>query len=101
MILEYTDDNFNVSTGIVVVDFWSPRCGPCVMLAPVLEATANKNPNVTFAKVNAAENHSVSNYYGISAVPTLIFFKDGALVKKLVGYQTEQALTKHIADLSR
>lgn len=101
MILEYTDSNFEVSTGIVVVDFWSPRCGPCNMLAPVLESTANKHPNVTFAKVNAAENHSVSNYYGISAVPTVIFFKDGALVKKLVGFQSEQVLTKHISDLSR
>jgi len=101
MILEYTDDRFDVSTGIVVVDFWSPRCGPCVMLAPVLESTANKHPNVTFAKVNAAENHSVSSYYGISAVPTLIFFKDGALMKKVVGFQSEQALTKHIAELSR
>lgn len=99
MILEYTDDNFNLPAGIVVIDFWSPRCGPCVMLAPVLEAAANKTPNVTFAKVNAAENHSVSNYYGISAVPTLIFFKDGAMVKKLVGFQSEQALAKHIAEL--
>ena len=99
MILEFTDDNFNVSAGLIVVDFWSPRCGPCVMLAPVFEQVAKNNPDVTFAKVNAADNHNVSSFYSISAVPTIIFFKNGELVKKIVGFQSEQALSKHIAEL--
>jgi len=100
-MLEFTDEIFDVATGIVVIDFWSPRCGPCVMLAPVFEKVANNNPDITFAKVNASENHYISSFYSINAVPTIIFFKNGEIVKKLVGFQSEVQLTKVIEEVKK
>lgn len=98
-MLEFSDSVFDVSSGLVVVDFWSPRCGPCVSLAPIFERVSNNNPDVAFAKVNTSENPNVSGFYSISAIPTLLFFKNGELVKRVVGMQSEMQLSKMLADL--
>jgi thioredoxin 1 len=71
----------------VVVDFWAPWCGPCRMMAPVLEATAEKFAGrVKFAKLNTDENARTAQAYGIMAIPTLMIFRDGREIDRLVGF---------------
>ena len=70
---------------MVVVDFYADWCGPCKRLAPALEQLAGKNSHVHFYKVNVEENVEVSKKYKISAMPTIIFFKSGEEVTKVVG----------------
>lgn len=78
----------------VLVDIWSPWCGPCRMLAPVLERLAEKyDGQVKFYKVNAQENPQVPTNFGIAGVPTLLFFKDGELVETVVGLRDEKELS--------
>jgi thioredoxin 1 len=101
MILEFTDNLFDVSSGLVVVDFWGARCGPCVAMTPIFESVSKSNPDVTFAKVDTSENQNVSKFYSISAIPTLLFFKHGELVKRVVGFQSEMQLSKVIAELRK
>lgn len=101
MILEFTDNVFDVSSGMMVVDFWAPRCGPCVALAPIMESVSKSNPDVTFAKVNTDENQNLSKFYSISAIPTVLFFKNGELVKKMVGFQSEMQLNKQVSELRK
>jgi thioredoxin 1 len=77
-----TDDDFQTEVieapGIVVVDFWAPWCGPCLQMAPALEAFAKTNAGkAKVVKVDADDNPKTSEKYGIRSIPTLIFFKDG------------------------
>lgn len=100
MILEFTDNNFAISTsGLVVIDFWSPWCRPCNMLNPIIKEVAEKNKDVTIGKVNTVENPAITKQFSISAIPTIMFFKDGNLVKKLLGYVSEAELQQHINGL--
>lgn len=101
MILEFTDDRFDVSNGLVVVDFYSLSCPPCRALAPILENVSNNNPDITFAKVDTSDNYNVSSFYAIRSIPTILFFKNGEIAKKLVGFQSEAQLMKVIADLRK
>lgn len=78
----------------ILVDFYSPTCGPCQELAPVLERIAgNYAGRALVAKVNAPQNMQVSVRYGIRGVPVLIFFKNGEAVKRLMGAYSEADLT--------
>jgi len=102
MLLEVTDSNVDSVTarsGLVIVDFWSPWCSPCNMLNPVIKQLAEKNGDVTIGKLNTAENTGVSRKFGINAIPSILFFKDGNLVKKILGYHNESSLQKMIDDL--
>ena len=68
-----------------VVDFWAEWCAPCRMMAPILEEFANKQENIKVAKVNVDESPALSQKYGITGIPTMIVFKNGEEVKRLVG----------------
>lgn len=83
-------------TGTVLVDFFATWCGPCRMLAPVLEELEEET-NVTIVKVDVDEIGELAREFGIMSIPTLILFKDGAAVKKVVGFQDKQSLKKFIA----
>lgn len=82
-----------VASGTVLVDFWAPWCGPCRAQTPILEALAAEvSGSVTICKVNIDEDPEPAAKYGVSAIPTLILFKDGVAVKKFVGLQQASAL---------
>jgi thioredoxin 1 len=70
----------------VVVDCWAPWCGPCRMLSPTIDALAkDMNGSIAFAKLNTDDNYGTAGKFRISSIPTLLFFKDGQLVNKMVG----------------
>ena len=69
----------------ILVDFFATWCGPCKMLAPVLEEVAAENPGYRIGKVDVDESSNLAGEFGIMSVPTLVFFKGGAIQKKMVG----------------
>lgn len=93
------NSNFNstIEHGITVVDFFADWCGPCRMLAPLLEKSEKKYiDKVKFAKVNVDENNELASQYGIMSIPNLIIFKDGKLVNQHIGYFSQEELEQFI-----
>ena len=83
----------------VLVDFWAEWCGPCRQVGPILdELAAEHGEKVTFVKMNVDENPAVSQRYKIMAIPTMSVFKDGEVVKQIVGARPKAALLKELAD---
>lgn len=81
----------------VVVDCWAPWCGPCRMLAPTIESMAKDHKGkVVFAKLNTDDNFNTASKYRIMSIPTLLFFKDGKLVNKMVGAAPRQMLEQAV-----
>ena len=74
------------SKGVVLIDFFANWCGPCKMLAPVLEDVAAQMPDVTFAKVDVDQEPGLAGKFGIQAIPNLIIFKDGKAVDQITGF---------------
>lgn len=84
-----------IKTGVTLVDFYADWCGPCKMLAPVLEELA-KEVDVTILKVNVDQNPNVAQKYGIMSIPAMYLFKDGEVVAQKVGFQTKEMLKQFI-----
>lgn len=101
-MLELKKDNFDrevtEAAGRVLVDFWSPGCGPCRAMEPVLESVASRHPDVKFAKMNAAENPDVAWAFNVVAVPTLVLFKDGRPLADLTGAVPAQRIDELLSE---
>lgn len=78
--------------GTVLVDFWAAWCGPCRMVAPVLESVAADTPDLKVAKVNVDERSELAARYGVMSIPTLLLFQDGQQVNQSVGALNKQQL---------
>jgi len=105
-VIEISDGNFDKfvlqSTTPVLVDFWAAWCAPCRVLAPRVEAIAEKRANsARFAKLNVDDSPIVAERYGIRGIPTLILFQGGEEIERLVGVVSEEAISlaidKHLS----
>ena len=101
-IVKGTDQNFTDETndGLVLADFWAPWCGPCKMIAPVLEELNEEmSDQVKIVKLDVDENQETAGKFGVMSIPTLLLFKDGKVVDQVIGFQPKEQLaeliTKH------
>lgn len=101
MTVKVTDSTLpsEVQDGITLVDFWAPWCGPCKMLGPVLEELeAEFAPRIKIAKLNIDESNITASQLGIMSIPTMVLYKDGQPVEKIVGYQPKEVLKEYLTE---
>ena len=93
-----TKDNFKAEVldykGTVLVDFWADWCGPCRMLAPIVDEVANENPGIKVGKINVDEQQELSAQFGIMSIPTLLVFKDGKKINESIGLIPKEQIEK-------
>ncbi len=101
-IVHLSDFNFKneISKGVVLVDFWAPWCAPCKRIAPILEDIATEMKSfVKVCKLNVDEHQKYAQQYSIQGIPTMILFKNGKEVKRIVGLQTKENIVSEIKNV--
>jgi thioredoxin 1 len=97
--LTFANDVIKSNT-LVLVDFWAPWCGPCRMMAPLLEKIASQyNGKLKVVKLNTEENPDTATKYNISAIPTLIIFKNGQIINQIIGIKPLEELKKTVDEV--
>lgn len=96
-VIHISDHDFDEQVikgkGLILVDFWAEWCGPCRMVAPILdELAAEYEGQVTIAKLNVDENRQSSARFGIRSIPTILFFRDGVQVEQIIGALPKSAM---------
>ena len=103
MAKEFTDSNFEellANNVVVVADFWANWCGPCRMVAPIIEELASEyEGKALIGKVDVDDNNDVASKYGIRNIPTILFFKNGEIVDKQVGAAPKNTIEDKIKAL--
>lgn len=98
MALVITKDNFEtevLSGGKAIIDFWAPWCGPCQMLTPIIEELAEELAGkVKVGKVNVDEQSELASQFGVMSIPTLVAFKDGEVINKVIGVRSKEDIIK-------
>ena len=99
-IINLTKDSYHnevmETEKVVVIDFWATWCGPCKMMAPVVEEVAKDYPDVKVCKVNVDEEHELSNAFKIVSIPTIVVIKNGEIIDSVVGYRPKEDIEKII-----
>ncbi len=98
-VIDLNDSNFQNETqsGVALIDFWAPWCGPCRMQGPIIDEVAEKVAGkATVAKLNVDESPNTATRFGVSSIPTLVLLKDGQAVKQFVGVQGKTELIQAI-----
>jgi len=104
MVIDVTDQNFEeevIKSDLpVLVDLWAPWCGPCRMIAPVVDKLAEKyNSRFKFCRLNVDENSQTAVKYSVMSIPTLLFFKNGEVADTVIGAVPEQVIQPKIEGL--
>lgn len=102
MIIHYNKDNVfddEIKTGKVIVDFFATWCGPCKMLSPILEEIGEENKDIKIIKIDVDAYEDLAMKFGIMSVPTLLFYKDGNLINKKIGFCDKEELLNIINEI--
>jgi thioredoxin 1 len=95
--LNQTNIQETIKEGVALVDFWAPWCGPCRMIAPVIEQLAQEfEGKAKICKINTEEEQELTQQYQIRSIPTILFFKDGEIVDQLIGATTKAILEEKL-----
>jgi len=92
------DEEIAGSAEPVLVDFWAEWCGPCKMIAPVLEEIASEHDSLRITKLNVDDNPDAARRYGVMSIPTMIVFKDGQEAKRLIGAKGKGQMVQELSE---
>ena len=98
--VKITNDNFEKevkeSNQPVLIDFWASWCGPCMMQGPVMDEIAEEYGNIKVGKIKVDEEQELAIKFGVSSIPTLMYFRDGKVVKTLVGLRSKEQIAQDL-----